>query len=366
MATLVLRSAGAALGTALGGPLGGLVGGALGAVGGAVVDNLLANALTSRRNRAPQLDEIAITHAEEGAPVRKLWGRMRLGGNVIWCTQFQAVTTKQKTTSASGKGLGASDQGDQLRALLRGGVLRGGRRRQPRPRLGRRQRARPQPVRLPLLHGSESQVPDDWIESRRGHRRRAGLSRHLLPRVQPHAARATSATACRRSPPRSSAARRSPIPTTSPTRSRPSACCRAPASSCSARRSTSRRTASGPGSRRTSTRRTASRTSIRRSTSSTTRCRTARPCRWWWPGSARTSGPGPAASCPRSRRDQDGAAGRLGRGGLHPRHRRRGQPGRPRDPRPDGAQPARRRPPARCRPSAARRPTTRWCRPSRP
>ncbi len=108
MATLVLRSAGAAIGTALGGPLGGLIGGALGAVGGAVVDSLLANALASRRSRAPQLDSIAITHADEGAPVRKLWGRMRLGGNVIWCTQFQAVTTKQKASSSSGKGFGAS------------------------------------------------------------------------------------------------------------------------------------------------------------------------------------------------------------------------------------------------------------------
>ena len=108
MATLVLRSAGAALGTAIGGPVGGIVGGALGAVGGAVVDNLLANALTSRRNRAPQLDTLAITHAEEGAPVRKLWGRMRVGGNVIWCTQFQAVTSSQKSTSASGKGFGSS------------------------------------------------------------------------------------------------------------------------------------------------------------------------------------------------------------------------------------------------------------------
>ncbi len=33
---------------------------------------------------------------------------MRLGGNVIWCTQFQAVTTKQKTSSPSGKGFGSS------------------------------------------------------------------------------------------------------------------------------------------------------------------------------------------------------------------------------------------------------------------
>ena len=110
MATLLLRSAGAAIGTALGGPLGGLIGGAIGAVGGAVVDNLLINALTSRKSRAAQLDQINITNSTEGTAVRKLWGRMRLGGNVIWCSQFNTYTTKAKTTSSSGKGFGGSNK----------------------------------------------------------------------------------------------------------------------------------------------------------------------------------------------------------------------------------------------------------------
>ena len=110
MATLVLRSAGAAIGTALGGPLGGLIGGALGAVGGAVVDNLLINALASRKQRTPQLDTINITNSTEGTAIRKLWGRMRLGGNVIWCSQFDTYTTKEKTTSSSGKGFGGSNK----------------------------------------------------------------------------------------------------------------------------------------------------------------------------------------------------------------------------------------------------------------
>ena len=108
MATLLLRSAGAAIGTALGGPIGGLIGGGLGAIGGAVVDSLLVNALTSRRTRAPQLDGIAVTNSAEGAAVRKLWGRIRLGGNVIWCSQFNTFTTKEKATSSSGKGFGGS------------------------------------------------------------------------------------------------------------------------------------------------------------------------------------------------------------------------------------------------------------------
>ena len=101
MATLILRSAGAAIGTALGGPLGGFLGGAVGAIGGAVVDSLLIRALTPRHT-SPQLSTLPITNAAESVVLHKLWGRMRLGGNVIWCTQFNTYTTR--TSTGSGKG----------------------------------------------------------------------------------------------------------------------------------------------------------------------------------------------------------------------------------------------------------------------
>ena len=148
----------------------GSIGGALGAVGGAVVDSLLINALTSRKQRAPQLDTIAITNAAEGTPVRKLWGRMRLGGNVIWCTQFNSYTTKEKTASV-GQGLRRleQDQGHPLHAELRGGLLRRRRPRAARPRLGRRQRARPSQIHHAFYNGCESQLPDAFIEIDRGH-----------------------------------------------------------------------------------------------------------------------------------------------------------------------------------------------------
>ncbi len=106
MATLILRSAGAAIGTALGGPLGGVLGGALGAVGGAVVDGLLARTLTPRRS-SPQLSELPITNATESVVLHKLWGRMRLGGNVIWCSRFDTVTTSQSAGSGKGSLFGA-------------------------------------------------------------------------------------------------------------------------------------------------------------------------------------------------------------------------------------------------------------------
>ncbi|UDL93981.1 glycoside hydrolase/phage tail family protein [Lichenihabitans sp. PAMC28606] len=101
MATLVLRAAGAAVGTALGGPVGGLIGGALGTVSGAVVDSLLINALTPRRSN-PQLSSLAVTNSAENTTLHKLWGRMRLGGNVIWCTQFSVGYSH--VAAASGKG----------------------------------------------------------------------------------------------------------------------------------------------------------------------------------------------------------------------------------------------------------------------
>ena len=107
MATLVLRTAGAAIGTALGGPLGGILGGALGAVGGAVVDSLLVNALTPRKS-TPQLTTLPITNAAEGTVLHKLWGRMRLGGVVIWCTRFRTTTTTQGTGSGKGSLTGSA------------------------------------------------------------------------------------------------------------------------------------------------------------------------------------------------------------------------------------------------------------------
>ncbi|MBV9220552.1 MAG: glycoside hydrolase/phage tail family protein [Methylobacteriaceae bacterium] len=84
MATLLLG----AVGTALGGP----IGGAVGAVAGALADNALINALTP--HKAANQPNVPITSASEGVVIPKLWGRMRLGGNVIWCSRFQETTVK--------------------------------------------------------------------------------------------------------------------------------------------------------------------------------------------------------------------------------------------------------------------------------
>ena len=103
MATVVLQYAGAALGTFLGGPIGGIIGRAVGAVAGNIVDQSLFGPGTKRR-QGPRLNDLRVMASEEGAPIPRLWGRMRISGQVIWATNFEEVskTTTQKASSKGG------------------------------------------------------------------------------------------------------------------------------------------------------------------------------------------------------------------------------------------------------------------------
>ncbi len=102
MATVVLQYAGAALGTFLGGPVGGIIGRAAGAIAGNLVDQQLFGPGT-RRSQGPRLNDLRVMASEEGAPIPRLWGRMRMSGQVIWATNFEEVS-KTTTQSASSKG----------------------------------------------------------------------------------------------------------------------------------------------------------------------------------------------------------------------------------------------------------------------
>jgi hypothetical protein len=100
MATVVLQAAGAAVGTVLGGPLGGLVGRALGGVAGSFIDQQLLG--STRTVTGPRLSDLRVMASSEGAPVPRLWGRMRVAGQVIWATDFLEKTRTQ--TQRGGKG----------------------------------------------------------------------------------------------------------------------------------------------------------------------------------------------------------------------------------------------------------------------
>lgn len=103
MATLLLQVAGAALGTALGGPVGGAIGQALGGLAGATIDQAwLGGAGGNKVAEGPRLKEINGLAATEGAAIPRVYGRARLGGQLIWATRFEEEIKLSITRSKSG------------------------------------------------------------------------------------------------------------------------------------------------------------------------------------------------------------------------------------------------------------------------
>lgn len=102
MATLVLQYAGAAVGGAIGGPVGSTIGRAVGAIAGSFIDQALF-APKPRRREGPRLDDLRIMGSTEGAPIPRIFGAMRLAGEVIWATDFDEVVSTS-TEKAGGKG----------------------------------------------------------------------------------------------------------------------------------------------------------------------------------------------------------------------------------------------------------------------
>ncbi len=112
MATLALAVAGSVIGGAafpagvsvLGATLTGAgIGSQIGAVAGSIVDQALLGGRT-RNVEGPRLTELHITASTEGAPIPRIYGRARLGGQVIWATPFE----EEVATSSSGGGKGLS------------------------------------------------------------------------------------------------------------------------------------------------------------------------------------------------------------------------------------------------------------------
>ena len=109
MATLVLGAAGAAIGGSIGGAILGVsaatIGGFIGSSIGSVVDSWIISSLApTQRIEGARLDTLRITSATEGAVMPRLYGRMRMGGNIIWASDFREET--KTTTQGGGKGGG--------------------------------------------------------------------------------------------------------------------------------------------------------------------------------------------------------------------------------------------------------------------
>lgn len=107
MATVLLSAGGAAVGSSIGGTFAGLssavIGRAVGATFGRVLDQKLMGS-GSDAVETGRVDRFRLTNAGEGDPIAQVYGRMRLGGHIIWASDFGEATT------VTGGGKGAPSQ----------------------------------------------------------------------------------------------------------------------------------------------------------------------------------------------------------------------------------------------------------------
>ena len=104
MATVVLAAAGAAIGGTLGGGVAGISAIALGRLAGASAGRLVDQKILgsgAKTVETGRVDRFRISGSAEGATQSRLFGRMRVAGQVIWASRFE------ETQSVSGGGKGA-------------------------------------------------------------------------------------------------------------------------------------------------------------------------------------------------------------------------------------------------------------------
>lgn len=72
---------------------------------GTFVDNRLFGVNNNVQQEGPRLTELTVATSSEGQPIKRLYGRSRIGGNMIWVTNFREIKTTE-SQKAGGKGGG--------------------------------------------------------------------------------------------------------------------------------------------------------------------------------------------------------------------------------------------------------------------
>jgi len=107
MATLVLQTIGSVAGGAVGGPVGSSIGQLIGGFGGSYIDSALQPHASPRYSIGPRLKSMDGITSMEGASVPRIYGRARVGGQMIWATRFlERVNVSFGQTQRQGKGGG--------------------------------------------------------------------------------------------------------------------------------------------------------------------------------------------------------------------------------------------------------------------
>ena len=112
MATLLLSAAGAAVGGMVGGTVAGLSSVAIGRFIGGIVGNAIDQRLMgsgSRTVETGRLDRYRITGTGEGQSIPQLFGKMRMGGHVIWSSRY----LEHVSSNGGGKGAPSGPRVDE-------------------------------------------------------------------------------------------------------------------------------------------------------------------------------------------------------------------------------------------------------------
>ncbi len=135
------------------------IGRSIGAVAGSAIDGVLLG----RSIEGPRLKSFQVMESREGAPIANVYGRMRVGGQVIWAARFKETRTER---SSGGKG-GPTTTEYSYSVSFAVGICEG--------ELTRIERvwANGAPLALTnyahrLYRGTETQVPDGLIEAVEG------------------------------------------------------------------------------------------------------------------------------------------------------------------------------------------------------
>lgn len=171
MATILLSAVGGAIGAGFGGTVLGLSGAVIGRAVGATVGRMIDQRAMGGGSEAVdvgRIDRFRVMGASEGAAIPRLWGRVRLSGQVIWSSRFLETAT---TTGGGGGGKGRPAQPKVTRysysvslavALCEGRVSRVGR------IWADGMEIEPEILTLRVYHGSEDQLPDAKIAAVEG------------------------------------------------------------------------------------------------------------------------------------------------------------------------------------------------------
>lgn len=168
MATLVLSAAGMALGSSLGGTVLGVGMATIGRAAGATLGSLIDQRILGAGGEAVETGKIGrfrLTGASEGAAIARIYGRMRLSGQVIWASEF----VEKKFTNGGGKGAPSQPSTTQYSysvslaiGLCEGVISRMGRIWADGVELA------PNSLNLRIYRGTQDQQPDPRIEAIEG------------------------------------------------------------------------------------------------------------------------------------------------------------------------------------------------------